>query len=658
MNTRTIRWRTLGRLVLLAGLACGFGVIGAPDLHAATRATQRATFEQALDALERDDRATFFGLEAKLRNYVLHPHLRYALARYYLKHSPWAVARREVLHFAKANPESELAFALIRDARRRLRDDGDWEGALDGAAWPGARSMPCLELRARVALGRQTGLRDADRTRWTSLNWPSDCKHAFHTLMDADRISGPDLWSRIAALMDRGRIEQAERFYPLLSNTDDALLELWIAGHTDPVSHVDDPRIQANTAFNRTMARHFVSRWARRDPAAAARHIATLAEQGRYDASTRAAMLRTVALRAAVDYHPDALAIARAIPVSEHTRKTRAWQVRSALRLADWRAALQAIEAMPPMERADPAWRYWRAHALIKLGDGEAGNEIMAELADTRSYYGFLASDRVEQPYQLRVDPMPRNASIRRALQARADVQRAREYWVLGMDNWAQRAWRRLARELSDAEFLELVIMAHDWGWHDRSLAGNARTSFDADLPLRFPFAFAESVLKYARSQRLDPSWVFATMRRESGFRPAVASGAGAIGLMQLMPRTAQHVAKSRGEVRTGDLTEPARNIQLGTHYLAQLRERFKGATALSTAGYNAGPSRIKRWLSDSWVPSDATDTARWVETLPIDETRDYVQAVMAYATVYDWLANDRQDVPISRRMGPLPRLD
>ena len=295
---------------------------------------------------------------------------------------------------------------------------------------------------------------------------------------------------------------------------------------------------------------------------------------------------------------------------------------------------------------------------MSKLGQAQESTAILTELADTRSYYGFLAADRVGQAYQLDIATMPRDPTLRTALQARRDVQRAREYWVLGLDDWAQRSWQRLVRDLSDSEFVEIVTIAHDWGWHDRALAGNARTSFNADLPLRFPFAFSESVRRHAKTQRLDPSWVYATARRESGFRPDVRSGVGAVGLMQLMPGTARAVARSRGESRVGDLTDPDRNIQLGTHYLAQLRERFAGSAALSTAGYNAGPSRIKRWTEDNWVTSDTTDTARWVETLPIDETRNYVQAVMAYATVYDWLANSHQDVRVTRRMGPLPVLN
>ncbi|MEM7376325.1 MAG: transglycosylase SLT domain-containing protein, partial [Pseudomonadota bacterium] len=563
------------RLLAVCTLAVVWLGLGA---EAASRVEQRAAFQSALEALRDGDRATFFAEEARIRNYVLHPHLRFALALDAVSRAPWPDARAAVLRFAAAEQDSELAVALVRSARRRLRDDSDWQSVLDSADWPSARPMPCLELRARVSLGRQTALSDADRMRWSARHWPSDCEAAFDALLAKNAVSGADLWARLATLMDRGRLDAARQFFPRLSNADDALLQLWIDGHSDPAAHIDDPLIHANTAFNRNMARHFMSRWARRDPVAATRHIASLVREGRYDRNTYMAMLRTVAIRAAVDYHPGALNLISAIPADSHTAKTRAWWVRSGLRAADWSAVLAGVDAMPAVQQHDGAWRYWRAHALIELGRGDAGRAVLAELAGTRSYYGFLAADRLGLAYQLDQARMPRDPDIRVTLQARADVQRAREYWVLGLDTWAQRTWQRLARELDTAAFAELVTITHDWGWHDRALAGNARTPYSADLTLRFPFAYADSVARHARAQRLDPSWVYATARRESGFRPAVRSGVGAVGLMQLMPATARAVASSRGESGAGDLTDPERNIQLGTHYLAQLRERFKGS--------------------------------------------------------------------------------
>ncbi len=628
------------------------------DALALTRAEQRLEFTAALASLKAGDRGDFFTREARLRNYVLHPHLRYALALDHVERSAWPDARAAVLHFARAQPSSAQAASLVRRARFRLRDDNNWRGVLDSRAWPGAHDMPCLELRARVALGEQQTLAESDRERWTNINWSADCEAGFTALLANNAVGGADLWARIAALMDRGRLEGARAFFPQLSNADDALLTLWIAGHNDPEAHVNDPLIRGNTAFNRNMARHFISRWARRDPLAAARQIARFVKAGRYDPDTYGDMLRTVSVRAAVDYRPQASKLLNALPANRHDAKSRAWQVRSALRAGDWTAVRRHIGAMPDAERADGAWRFWHAIAAQKSGDTKAGEAALRALARTRSYYGFLAADAIGERYNLEIEATPRDSGLRARLQARRDVQTAREYWAVGLDEWAQRSWTGLYRTLSKTEFTELVTIASDWGWHDRAIAGNANTSYSADLPLRFPFAFEESVAAQARAQRLDPSWVFAVARRESGFRPAVRSGVGALGVMQLMPATARAVARERGEPRTGSLLDPARNIQLGTHYLAQLHQRFKGSAALASAGYNAGPSRIARWSTDSWVAGAGLDTARWVETLPVDETRNYVQAVMAYATVYDWLANRRIDVPLTRRLGAVPRFD
>ncbi len=119
--------------------------------------------------------------------------------------------------------------------------------------------------------------------------------------------------------------------------------------------------------------------------------------------------------------------------------------------------------------------------------------------------------------------------------------------------------------------------------------------------------------------------------RQESVFNPTVASQAGALGLMQLMPDTARELAAASGEPAPGRwaILEPERNITLGSTYLAQMRDRF-GHPALATAAYNAGPHRVARWL-----PATCTEADLWIVTIPFAETRGYVERVLAYRIIY-----------------------
>ena len=110
-------------------------------------------------------------------------------------------------------------------------------------------------------------------------------------------------------------------------------------------------------------------------------------------------------------------------------------------------------------------------------------------------------------------------------------------------------------------------------------------------------------------------------------------SHAGAVGLMQLMPATAKETARRYGISlnSANDVLVPERNIALGTAYLAQLHDQFQGNRVLASAAYNAGPGRVRQWTRGiGSLPSDV-----WIENIPFDETRQYVQSVLSYAVIY-----------------------
>jgi len=136
----------------------------------------------------------------------------------------------------------------------------------------------------------------------------------------------------------------------------------------------------------------------------------------------------------------------------------------------------------------------------------------------------------------------------------------------------------------------------------------------------------------------VPPELVLAIARRESEFNPAVTSPAGAQGLMQLMPATAQETAASLGlpYSRSRLTRDPAYNARLGVAYLAGLQKRFGAATIMVAAGYNAGPSRPIRWVSEFGDPRKGEiDPVDWIEHIPFRETRNYVMRVMESLAPY-----------------------
>jgi len=153
--------------------------------------------------------------------------------------------------------------------------------------------------------------------------------------------------------------------------------------------------------------------------------------------------------------------------------------------------------------------------------------------------------------------------------------------------------------------------------------------------------------------QGVPPELVYAVSRRESAFDPNIVSSAKAQGLMQLIPPTARHVARKlgMGRISRAQTFVPETNITLGSAYLAELLEKFDNNLALATASYNAGPHRMPKWAPD--YPLEA---ARWIESIPFNETRNYVQAVTAYMIIYDYkLKGDLAQVTrLSQRLRPI----
>jgi len=133
----------------------------------------------------------------------------------------------------------------------------------------------------------------------------------------------------------------------------------------------------------------------------------------------------------------------------------------------------------------------------------------------------------------------------------------------------------------------------------------------------------------------LDVALIYAMIRQESYFQTTAKSYVGARGLMQLMPGTANDMARKVGiqPLQLHELYYPKTNIRLGTAYIRMLLDMFDKNIILTIAAYNAGPGRVEQWLPEHQMPADM-----WIETIPFHETREYVKSVTSYMLIYQYL--------------------
>ena len=138
-----------------------------------------------------------------------------------------------------------------------------------------------------------------------------------------------------------------------------------------------------------------------------------------------------------------------------------------------------------------------------------------------------------------------------------------------------------------------------------------------------FPFPYQKQILKYAKQEKINPLLTLAVMRKESTFDPDIDSVVGAVGLMQIVPPTADWVAKQIG-LPEYSLTNPDDNIKIGTWYLRHNHYRYEDSSLYAVASYNAGTSNVNSWLNRY----NTNDPDRFVEQIPFPETKDYVEGV------------------------------
>jgi soluble lytic murein transglycosylase len=227
-------------------------------------------------------------------------------------------------------------------------------------------------------------------------------------------------------------------------------------------------------------------------------------------------------------------------------------------------------------------------------------------------------------------------------------IRRALKFYELGLRYEGALEWRWTVRGYDDRNLLAAAEVARRAGWYERAIDTAEQTKSLHDFTLRYPTPYREVVSGYTRQLALDEAWVYGLVRQESRFVVDARSSAGAAGLMQLMPATARQVARRLGMsgVDRQRVTSIDTNISLGTYYLRDLMDSLDNQSVMATAGYNAGPTRARSWRADKPL-----EGAIFTETIPYNETRDYVRKVMSNTMYYSRLFG-QQFTGLKERLG------
>lgn len=280
---------------------------------------------------------------------------------------------------------------------------------------------------------------------------------------------------------------------------------------------------------------------------------------------------------------------------------------------------------------------YWLGRAKLALGDKLGSNEAYASAARYGTiYYGLLA--RAELGMKgVRLRGMPAWEQSQAAFEAHEVVKAVHLLADNGQPAIAVPLLRSFAHGLQDGgELLLAARLAQSIGAHHLAIS-IADTAEKRGIPLDL-FSFPKDGLPATQLASIDKAAIYAITRQESHFQVDAISAVGARGLMQLMPETAKETAAKMGvEYSKSRLTtDPAYNALLGSTYLAAQLQRFEGSLVLAAAAYNAGGGNASKWIEAFGDPrSETVDPVVWVELIPFQETRKYVQRVLGNYLVY-----------------------
>lgn len=640
----TVRQK-LAQLSMMVALSCVSVTIGAQHISD-DMASQRALYAQASEAIARGRVAEFESLKSQLSDYPLLPYLEYQALRPQLNTLASTNTNTSAIDdFLQRYTDSYLGNRLEREWVSALAAQSRWPEILRYHRTQNTTAtLTCHALRAQLETGDKSGLEAVEPLWNVNYSQPNDCDPVFEAWL-AEGFLSPDIaWQRFSKTMQVRQLGLARYISRLMPEREQVLSQIYLRIDSQP------ERLQTDVALNRQdpEIREIILHGIRRLAAVDAPMAMTVLEQHhtthQFSPEELLAARQFIAQRKLLQGF---VAETEALLTADRELNSETlvgWILRDALRQQDWQRMARWLTQLPAEAQNTERWRYWQARTLEELhAAGIDHDEALAnaesiyyELAQTRSFYGFLSADKLGLPYELVDRPVQVAPENLLALYDNPSVLRAYELYMTGDEVAARNEWQFATAAMTPEQIISSGRLADSWGWHRNGIQAMIRSGYWDDLQLRFPLAYSDLFANAAREHDVSPHLLFAIARQESAFMHDVRSGAGALGLMQLMPATGRETARRLGlQVNDQDLLQPETNIRVGSRYLTQLLEDFNGNRALAAAAYNAGPNRVRQWLrqtSANPVPLDV-----WIETIPFAETRNYVQNVLAFSVIYGY---------------------
>ena len=485
--------------------------------------------------------------------------------------------------------------------------------------------VKCYALMSRVQKGENVA-EDARNVLVSPQNYGEACPALMTLLVQNKQFNTDDVWAQVRLIAESGYASTLRRLAPL-TETGEAML----------MQALDKPDAVLAKGPGGTRPAHelfilALGRGAKSNPDHAVDMLVNAAS--RLKPGETALGWAQIALQSSLKLAPEAATYWHRTAGARLSNDAIQWKARAALRAGDWKLAKATIESMPPSLANDATWVYWLGRAYRAEGNQEEAQKRFQAIADQTNFYGQLALEELGQKIIIPPPAKQVTAEELAPMEQNEGFKRALKFFDLDMRFEGYREWNWELRRMTERQHLAAAEFARRKNVLDRMVNTSDRTRTEHDFSQRFPSPFRDMMYAITQKLGLDMAWVYGLIRQESRFIQNARSHVGASGLMQLMPSTAQFVARKigLGDYSHEQVTDINTNLVLGANYLNMVLTDLDGSQALATAAYNAGPGRSRAWRSTLQKPIEG---AIFAESIPFNETRDYVKKVLSNATYY-----------------------
>ncbi len=598
---------------------------------------QRQDFQKALSFITNNQTLKFNQALPDLVDYPLYPYLIFER----LKKKPHS-STEDIISFVMRYQDSPLSHKMSRHWLNHLIRQKRWgefivfyDVALETGYKPNT-ALRCHQGEAFLLTNDKAQAFKAAKDLWmVGQSQHKACDNLFKAWLKSPEFNPSYYWQRAQLALKARKFKFANYLGRQLDKTQQNHIKTWAKYCQKPHLLSKKNTLNLKDPFNQGLVSHCLKRLAEKD------RYKAIETYTRYEKHLPPTSPDTreflVHLARYLSYYHDPEGpewLEKADPeFQDHLLIER--RMRYVLADQNWKQIIKHIKRMPEELRTKNQWQYWYARAFQELSKPlpKGSSREFKALMTERSYYGLLASRLANKPFSLNQNNRETDALKIEYISSHPGIRRTRELYAIDRVNEANREWFHTIKRLSEDDRGLAAELAHVWGWHYHAIVAAAKSSNYNHLIIRFPTPHQDLVSKYTDTFGIQPDWAYSVMRQESAFRVDARSRVGARGLMQLMPKTAKFVARQHklSYRNASQLVDPKYNIKLGTRYLADLYEEFEGNLPAATAAYNAGPSRSHRWIAKH--PDLPTDL--WIETIPIEETREYVKNIQTYRAIY-----------------------